>query len=126
MKTIITSKNCFYRELKSLCEEIGKKCLNGEEVNLDEEKWYVLDNGKNKKIRFEISYCKPDSEQTNIVLIIYFDEWKWKPICISIRHTEQFSEEGYELQTVEYSIDNVFYSTTYLNGECKTEKKMFF
>lgn len=127
MKTIITSRNSFYRDLHSLCEEIGKKCLNGEKVNLDEEIWNVLNNGKNKKIMFEIVYSQPfpNADENFILLVLNFDNRKWKTICINVSHTKQAYEEGYDLHTVEYSIDNVFYSTSYCNGECRTVKENF-
>lgn len=128
MKTIITTKNCFYKDLHSLCEEIGKKCLEGEKVNLDEEIWNVLDNGKNKKITFEIVYSEPfpDADRDFVLLVLHFDKRKWKSICINVSHTERIHEDGYDLPTVEYSIDNVFYSTSYLNDTYRTAKEKFF
>ncbi len=128
MKTIITSKDCFYRNLHPLCEEIGKKCLNGEKVNLDEEIWQVLEDGKLNKISFGISYTEPIPGHTNIILTLFFDEWhlKKKYIVIETHHTQGVNEDGYELPIVEYSIDNMFYSTMYLNGEYRTAKKKFF
>lgn len=128
MKSIITSKNCFYRDLRSLCEEIGKKCVNGEKMNLDKEVWHVLNNGKQNKITFELSYSKPSPLHTNILLTLFFDEWrlKTKHIVIEAHHSQKAYEDGYELPIVEYSIDNMFYSTIYLNGEYRTSKEKFF
>jgi|GEM_PF-3680458 len=124
MKTI-KSKNYFYLDLHLLCKKIGKKCLDGIKYNSIKNIWHVIYDKVDEKITFEISYFKPDSEHTNIILTLCFKSGKKKSILINVNHIAKIFDEGYELPTVEYSIDNKFYSTLYCADEGKTTVENF-
>lgn len=124
MRTI-NSKNYFYKDLRCLCAKIGTKCLDGIKLNFDKRIWHVIYNNVDEEITFEISYFEPDSEHTNIILTLCCKSGKKKNILINVSHTTNIFDEGCDLPIVEYSIDNKFYRTIYLNGKGRSTIENF-
>ena len=122
MKTYINSKNDYYKHLSSLCNQIGKKYLNGEEIDLSN-KWVVKTKNGTKEIGFNTQILQKNKHFTSILLTQSFNGHR-KPIYIQITNGGA-GEDWFELPKVEYFIDNMLYKTTICGNKIDVETSQF-
>ena len=124
MKTFIASLNDYQKNLSDLCNEIGKKYLNGEKVDLTNNIWYVKTRSGIKKMKFRSHYDNWSKGRAVIAMELRLDNLI-KNVFISM--CDGKVEEGsYELPRIKYEIDNMSYETTVCEDQMKVEKQEIF
>ena len=124
MKTFIASLNDYQKNLSDLCNEIGKKYLNGEKVDLSNNIWYVKTRSGIKEMNFRTHYENWSEGRAVVVVKLRLDNLIR---TVYLRMCDGKIEEGsYELPRIKYEIDNMSYETTVCGDQMKVEKQEIF